>query len=156
FYNLAPEIKRIPDVYLATVAGGDIREIEVEARPEALLQHGLSAADIADQIGKAHRLQPVGRIEQSPLAIQLIVNNQGESAKTIEELIISTKSNEPVRVKDVADVKVFHTDRVMSIGFNNEDAVAVTVFRRQAGNTVNISRDLRALLARTKLPGSLH
>jgi multidrug efflux pump subunit AcrB len=155
FYNLAPEIKRIPDVYLASVAGGDIREIEVEARPEALLQHGLSAADLADQIGKAHRLQPVGRIEQSPLAVQLIVNNQGETAKTIEELVISTKSNEPLRVKDVADVKVFHTDRVMSIGFDNLDAVVITVFRRQAGNTVNISHDLQDLLARTKLPGNL-
>jgi multidrug efflux pump subunit AcrB len=155
FYQLAPEIKRIPDVYLANVAGGDIREIEVEARPESLLQHGLSAADLADQIGKAHRLQPVGRMEQPPLAFQLIINNQGETARTIEELIISTKNNQPLRVKDVADVKVLHTDRVMSIGFNNEDAVVITVYRRQAGNTVNISRDLRALLARTKFPGNL-
>jgi multidrug efflux pump subunit AcrB len=56
FYNLAPALKTIPDVYMANVAGGDIREIEVEARPVDLLQHGLSAADLADQIAKLHRL----------------------------------------------------------------------------------------------------
>jgi multidrug efflux pump subunit AcrB len=155
YYTLAPKLKTVPDVYMANVAGGDVREIEVEARPEALLQHGLSAADLADQIGKAHRLQPVGRIEQSPLAIQLIINNQGETVRTIEELVISTKNNQPLRVKDVADVKVLHQDRVLSIGYQNQDAVVITIYRRQGGNTVNVSRNVQDLLKRTKLPGDL-
>src|SRR5262249_51173682 len=50
FYQLAPRIKNIPDVLYANVTGGDLREIEVEARPDALLAAGLSAADLADQI----------------------------------------------------------------------------------------------------------
>jgi multidrug efflux pump subunit AcrB len=157
FYNLAPALKTIPDVYMANVAGGDIREIEVEARPADLLQHGLSAADLADQISKLHRLQPVGRVEQGGVyAFQIMVNNQGESARTIEELVISTKNNQTLRVKDVADVKVSHTDRGLSIGYAKLDAVVITIFRRLGGNTVNISHDVRDLLARTKFPGNLH
>src|SRR5213076_1870309 len=46
FYQLAPLIKNVPDVLYANVAGGDMREIVVEARPADLLQHGLSAADL--------------------------------------------------------------------------------------------------------------
>src|SRR6516162_5682342 len=156
FYNLAPLIKTIPDVLYANVTGGDLREIEVEARPNDLLQHGLSAADLADQISKAHRLQPVGRIERPPFAFQMIISNQGESAKTIEELVISTKGSQPLRVKDVADVRVLHQDRLLSIGYDNKDAVAISIFRRLGGNTVNVSRDVHALLARTRLPGDLH
>jgi multidrug efflux pump subunit AcrB len=157
FYNLAPALKTIPDVYMANVAGGDIREIEVEVRPADLLQHGLSAADLADQISKLHRLQPVGRVEQGGAnAFQLMVNNQGESARTIEELVISTKNNQPLQVKDVADVKVSHTDRGLSIGYAKLDAVVITIFRRLGGNTVDISHDVRDLLARTKFPGNLH
>ena len=34
FYELAPQIKTIPDVLYANVAGGDLREIEVVARPD--------------------------------------------------------------------------------------------------------------------------
>src|SRR5439155_5519618 len=52
YYQLAPRIKTVPDVLYANVAGGDIRQIEVEARPDDLLAAGLSAADVADQIGK--------------------------------------------------------------------------------------------------------
>jgi multidrug efflux pump subunit AcrB len=155
FYQLAPLIKNVPDVLYANVTGGDLREIIVEARPADLIQHGLSAADLADQIGKAHRLQPVGRVERPPFAYQLIVNNQGETARHIEELVIATRNSQPLRVRDVADVKIQHQDRVLSIGFEGKDAVVITVFRRLGGNTVNISRDIRKLLEKQRLPGNI-
>ena len=146
YYQLAPQIKNLPDVLYANVAGSEMREIEVEARPDDLLAAGLSAADLADQIGKAHRLEPVGRIERQPLAFGVVVNNQGESAQQIEDLVIDTKGGQPIRVGDVADVKVAYQDRVSSIGFEGREAVVVTVFRRLNGNTVNISHALRKLL----------
>jgi len=154
-YQLAPVIKNVPDVYRADVAGGDVREIEVEARPDALLAAGLSAADLADQIGLAHRLQPVGRIEQPPFAFQVIVNTQGKTTQAIEDLVIATKNNQPLRVRDVADVKVYHQDRVLSIGYTGKDAVVITVLRRPEGNTVNIARDIRELLAKQPQPRNI-
>src|SRR5439155_18564105 len=66
YYQLAPLIKTIPDVLYANVAGGDVREIEVIVRPDDLLDHGLSAADLADQIGQQSNLQPGGRGEGPP------------------------------------------------------------------------------------------
>jgi multidrug efflux pump subunit AcrB len=154
-YELAPLIRNIPDVYKAEVAGANVREIVVEARPADLLQHGLSAADLADQIGKAHRLQPIGRSERQPYAYQFIVNNQGDTAQHIADLAISTRNNQALRVSDLADVKVQHQDRVLSIGYGGKDAVVITVFRRLNGNTVNISRDVRNLVDRKRFPGNI-
>src|SRR5438105_4417298 len=151
FYQLAPLIKTIPDVAYANVAGGDIREVEVIARPDDLLAHGMSAADLADQIAQQSSLHPVGRIEGQPLAFQLLLNSQPETVRQIEEMVISTRKDQPLRVRDLADVKVLHTDRGLSIGFDQRDAVVITVFRRLGGNTVNISRDLRALLEKNRL-----
>jgi multidrug efflux pump subunit AcrB len=155
YYQLAPRIKNVPDVLYANVAGGDLREIVVEARPDNLIAAGLSAADLADQIGKAHRLQPVGRIERPPFAIQLLVNTQGETAQQVAELVLAVKGGQPLRVKDVADVKVLHQDRVLSVGFAGRDAVVITIFRRLGGNTVNVSRDVRELLGRQPPPRNI-
>src|SRR5207249_9254607 len=47
-------------------------------------------------------------------------------------------------------------DRVLSIGYEGRDAVVITVFRRLGGNTVNISRDIRELLAKHPPPRSIH
>jgi multidrug efflux pump subunit AcrB len=151
FYQLAPLIKSIPDVLYANVAGGDIREVEVIARPEDLLAAGLSAADLADQIAQQSSLHPVGRTEGEPLAFQIIINNQPETIRQIEEMVISNRKDQPLRVRDVADVKVLHKDRAMSMGYDQRDAVVITVFRRLGGNAVNISRDLHALLDRSQL-----
>jgi multidrug efflux pump subunit AcrB len=145
-YELAPLIKNIPDVLYANVAGGDVREIEVICRPDDLLAHGLSAADLADQIGQLTPLTPVGRVENQPLAFQIIVNNQAEKARQIADLVLTTRKDQPVRVRDVADVVVLNQDRALSIGYNQLDAVAITVFRRPGGNTVQVSRDVTALL----------
>ena len=148
YYELAPLIKKIPDVKFAEVGGGDVREFEVICRPEDLLAHGLSAADLADQIGQLTPLQPVGRVENQPLAFQLLVNAQVSKVRQIEELVISTSSSktQPVRVKDVADVKILHQDRTQSIGYDQKDAVVITVFRRLGGNTLQVSRNVAKLL----------
>jgi CzcA family heavy metal efflux pump len=155
FYQLAPHIKTVPDVLYANVAGGDIRQIEVEARPDDLLAAGLSAADLADQIGKIHRLQPVGRIEEPPFAFQMIVHTQGNTARDIENLAIATSRNDPLRVGDLANVRVLHEDRINSIGFEGRDAVVLTVFRRLGGNAIKISKNIRELLAKQPPPANI-
>jgi multidrug efflux pump subunit AcrB len=154
-YELAPRIKNVPDVLYANVAGGDVRQIVVEPRPDDLLAAGLSAADLADQIGKAHRLQPVGRVERPPLAYQVLVDTQGYTAQQIADLVLTTQGGQPLRVKDVARVKIDHQDRVLSVGYVGKDAVVITIFRRLGGNAVNISRDVRALLQRQPPPRNI-
>jgi multidrug efflux pump subunit AcrB len=160
YFNLAPRIKNIPDVLYANVAGGDIREIEVEPKPEALLAAGLSAADLADQIAKVHRLQPVGRIEQPPFAYQVIVNTQGETARDIGNLVITAKNNQPLLVSELADVHIGRMDRVLSIGYEEKDAVVITVFRSPGGNTINVSNAVKELLEQMKhehrIPRNIH
>jgi multidrug efflux pump subunit AcrB len=151
YYQLAPLIKTVPDVLYANVAGGDVREIEVIARPDDLLAAGLSAADLADQIGQMTPLQPVGRVESHPLAYQIIVNNQTIKARQVADLVLTTRRDQPVRVRDVADVAVLHQDRALSIGYDQRDAVVITVFRRLGGNTVAVSRDIAELLKKNGL-----
>src|SRR5260370_16697632 len=102
-------------------------------------------------MGQPTPLQPVGRVENRPLAFMLIVENLPKKAAQIEELVLSTRKEQPVRVRDVADVKILHTDRTLSVGFDQRDAVVITVFRRQGGNTVQISRGVVALLEKKGL-----
>ena len=153
-FNLAPRIKNIPDILYANVAGGDLREIVVEPRPEALLAAGLSAADLADQIGKAHRLQPVGRIEQPPFAYQVIVNTQSETAHDIGNIVVTAKNNQPLLVSELADVHISRQDRVLSIGYEEKDAVVITVFRSPGGNTIDVSHAVHDLIEQMRARAS--
>jgi multidrug efflux pump subunit AcrB len=145
-YDLAPRLRTIPDVFKVEVTGGDVREVEVICRPDDLLAHGLSAADVADQIGQSTPLTPVGLVQGQPLAFQIIVNSLPAKADRIGDLVLTTRNTQAIRVRDVADVKVLHRDRTQSIGFDQKDAVVIAVFRRPGGNAVQVSKDVAALI----------
>jgi multidrug efflux pump subunit AcrB len=159
YYDLAPRIKNIPDVLYANVAGGELREIEVLAHPTKLLAHNLSAADLADQITRNYRLQSVGRIEKPPFGFDVIVDTTSQKAARLGDLTISKRNDQPLFVRDVADVRVLHQDRTLSIGSDEKSAVVITVFRRLGGNTVSVSGKVRSLLDESGLslpPGDAH
>ena len=147
YYDLRPRISRIDDVSYVTVQGGDIREIVVEVDPEALVAAGLSLADVADRLGKEHRLKAVGRLDRGTLQYQVLADTQATDPLDLENRVIAEKNGQSIRVRDLGRVTIGHEDRTMAIRSNGKDAVALTVFRRLGGNALAISRDLKAVLA---------
>jgi CzcA family heavy metal efflux pump len=146
FYDLRPRISRIEDVSYVTVFGGDIREILVEVEPERLVAAGLSIADVADRIGKEHRMKAVGRLDRGTLQYQVLTNTQSIDPGDLEDRVIAQKNGQAIRIRDLGRVVIAHADRTASISSNGKDSVVVTVFRRLGGNALNVSRDLERML----------
>jgi multidrug efflux pump subunit AcrB len=146
YYDLRPRISRINDVSYVTVLGGDVREILVEVEPERLVAAGLSIADVADRLGKEHRMKAVGRLDRGTLQYQVMTNTQAIDPSDLENIVIAEKSGQAIRVRDLGRVVISHADRTTAVNSRGKDSVAITVFRRLGGNALDISRDLRQVL----------
>ena len=156
YYDLRPRISRIADVSYVTVQGGDVREVLVEVEPHALVAAGLSLADVADRLGKEHRLKAVGRLDRGTLQYQVLADTQAADPLDIEDRVIAHKNGQSIRLGDLGRVTASHEDRTMAIRANGKDAVALTVFRRLGGNALAVSRDLKTVLedaAKSAPPG---
>ena len=147
YYDLRPRISRIADVSYVTVQGGDIREILVEVDPKALVAAGLSIADVADRLGKEHRLKAVGRLDREVLQYQVLADTLATNPLDLENRVIAHKNGQSIRLRDLGRVTISHEDRTMAIRSNGKNAVALTVFRRLGGNALTVSRDLNVVLA---------
>ena len=147
YYDLRPRISRIADVSYVTVQGGDVREILVELDPQALVAAGLSIADVADRLGKEHRLKAVGRLDREALQYQVLADTLATNPLELEDRVIVHKNSQSIRLRDLGRVMIGHEDRTMAIRSNGKDAVALTVFRRLGGNALTVSHDLEAVLA---------
>ncbi len=147
FFDLRPRISRIADVSYVTVQGGDVREIVVEVEPQALVAAGLSIADVADRLGRQHRLKAVGRIDREQLQYQVLVDSQAVDPLTLEDRVIANKNGASIRLGDLGRIVISHEDHTMAIRSNGEDAVALTVFRRLGGDALAISRELDNVMA---------
>ena len=137
----------IPDVSYVTVQGGDIREILVEVDPQALVAAELSIADVADRLGKEHRLKAVGRLDREVLQYQVLADTLATDPLDLEDRVIAEKNGQSIRLRDLGRVTIGHEDRTMAIRSNGKDAVALTVFRRLGGNALAVSRALERVLA---------
>ena len=136
YYDLRPRISRIADVSYVTVQGGDIREILVEVDPQALVAAELSIADVADRLGKEHRLKAVGRLDRDVLQYQVLADTLAADPLELEDRVIVHKNGQSIRLRDLGRVVISHEDRTMAIRANGQDAVALTVFRRLGGNAL--------------------
>ena len=146
FYDLRPRLGRLEDVAFVTVQGGDVREILVEVEPQRLVETGLSLADVADRIGKEHRLKAVGRLDSGATQFQVLTDGLATDPLALEDRIIAVRNNQAIRLRDLGRVVVSHEDRSMAIRANGKDAVALTVFRRLGGNALTVKRELDAAL----------
>jgi len=146
YYDLRPRISRIREVSYVTVQGGDVREILVELEPERLVAAGLSIAEVADRLGKEHRMKAVGRLDRGRVQYQVLTNTQALDLLDLEERVIAHKNGQAIRLGDVGNVTISHEDRTTAISSNGKDAVALTVFRRLGGDALSISRDLDKVL----------
>ncbi len=157
YYDLRPRISRIPDVSYVTVQGGDIREILVELDPQAIVAANLSIADVADRLGKEHRLKAVGRLDRGTLQYQVLADTLATDPLNLEDRVIAEKNGQSIRLRDLGRVAVGHEDRTMAIRSNGKDAVALTVFRRLGGNALAVSHALEAVLgdAATSAPAGI-
>ncbi len=156
YYDLRPRICRIPDVSYVTVQGGDVREIVVEIEPDRVVAAGLSLVDVADRLGKEHRMKAVGRIDRQTRQFQVLTNTQVIDPQELEDRVIARKNGQAIRVRDLGQVIVTHEDRTMAIRANGTDAVVLTVFRRLGGNALTVSAQLNQVLAdaaKTAPPG---
>src|SRR6185312_3240276 len=115
YYDLRPRISRIADVSYVTVQGGDVREILVEVDPHALVTAGLSIADVADRLGKEHRLKAVGRLDQGILQYQVLADTVASGPVDLEDVVIVEKNGQPLRVRDLGRVIVSHEDRTKAV-----------------------------------------
>jgi CzcA family heavy metal efflux pump len=150
YFDLRPRISRIPDVSYVTVQGGDIREIIVELEPQALAAANLAISDVADRLGREHRLKAVGRLDRGTLQYQVLSDTLATNPLDLEDVVITEKNGQSIRVRDLGRVAIGHEDRTTAVRSNGKDAVALTVFRRLGGNALAVSRALEAVLADAK------
>jgi CzcA family heavy metal efflux pump len=159
YYDLRPRVSRLPDVSYVTVQGGDTREIVVELEPERVVAAGLSLVDVAERLGKEHRMKAVGRMDRGTRQFQVLTNTQVGNPQELEDLVVAEKNGQAIRVRDLGRVVVTHEDRTLAIHARDADghgknAVVLTVFRRMGGNALTVSSGLDRVLEESRKPAS--
>jgi len=125
--------ERVPGVANGNVFGGQEQEFRVEVNPSRLAAFGVTIDQLRTALVAQNRNTSAGDIPEGRQRNVVRTLGQFQSPEQVEETILATRNNTPIRVRDVATVRLAYKKPdgvVRQMGLN-----ALAVNAQQAPNT---------------------
>jgi len=103
-WTLRPRLLGVKGVARVAIFGGDIRQLQIQLHPDRLAANGLSLSDVTAAARNATGLRGAGFIETDAQRIVLQTEGQSLTPEELGEVVLSSKNNRTIRMKDVAFV----------------------------------------------------
>ena len=154
--KLRSELSKVDNVGLTYVVGGDAQQIRVEPDPEKLALYGVTLQQLLAKVRDANRSFQAGRIRDAGQARTVAAGQTLSGIPDIGLLLVTTRDNRPVYVRDVARVVLGPSPiehRVWNVSEHNKGswktapAISVAFAKRAGANAVVVAEDLRARIA---------
>lgn len=133
-------LNRITGVGNVTLQGGPIREIHILFDPARLEAYNLDINRLSQILAAENVTVPAGDITVGKLEYNIRIDAELETLEDIRNIVVSNEGNQPVYLRNVAQVK----DTVQEISrlerINGQQGVTVVIQKQTEANTVDVSR----------------
>jgi CzcA family heavy metal efflux pump len=122
--------------------GGAHKQYQVVARPESLAAYGVTLDELSNALRSANRNTSAGVINQSSSEWLVSVEGRFSNTNDIAAAVIRSAGTTPIRVGDVAEVRIGSAPRRGTATANGEPAVVLGVRKQPQANTLELTRRL--------------
>jgi len=155
--NVKDRLARIEGVGQVIMWGGGDYSMRIWLDPAKTAEVGLSAADVVNEIRAQNVQAAVGVVGASPapsqIDLQLPINAQGrlQSEEEFGEIVVKAGANgQVVRLRDIARIELGASEYALRSLLDNKPAVGIGVFQAPGSNALQISDDVRKVMAEIK------
>ncbi|TMV08922.1 efflux RND transporter permease subunit [Ruegeria sediminis] len=149
--ELQVELAKIQDVGLTYIVGEAPDAIRIAPDPDRLALYGVTLQQLAHKVQAANRAFPTGILRDGGEQIGLVAGQTLQAPEEIANLLLTTRDNRPVYVRDVADVSYVPdtSDRIVANVTRGEDgeivrttAVTLALAKRAGANAVVVGEEI--------------
>lgn len=145
---VATQLRSVPGVAEVNSFGGFTKQYQVLVRPEALLQYGVTLAQVLNAVAANNQNAGGGYLTQG--AEQLVIRGVGQvqSLDQIRGIVVTSREGTPVRVGDIADVEIGSAIRQGAVTKNGGgEVVTGIVMMRMGANARTVVADVKERFA---------
>ncbi len=153
--QLRSELVKTENIGLTYISGGNAEQIRVEPDPEKLALFGVTLQQLVAKVREANRSFQTGQVRDGGTMRAVAVGKTLSGVPDIGLLLIGTRDNRPVYVRDVASVVVGPSPQEHRVWMDTPGeggrwdrvpAVSVAFAKRAGANAVVVAEDLLARL----------
>ncbi|NIA53465.1 efflux RND transporter permease subunit [Massilia sp. TW-1] len=154
---VSPAISTLPGVAQVSVNGGKRFAVRVRAKTDLMNARNITMDELATALRSANSNSALGILDGPQQTLTIQGPAQMMKAADFENLIVATRDNLPVRLRDVATVEDSYQSTRAFGAYNGERAIVLLVQRQPNANTVEVVDGVRRLLPRfqSQLPSSI-
>ncbi|QUD85980.1 efflux RND transporter permease subunit [Phenylobacterium montanum] len=145
-WTIRPRLLAVSGVAQIRLYGGQVRRLEVRARPGDLADSDLGFLDIIAAVRRATGVAGAGFIDTPSQRVPIEPHGQAETADEVGAGQIQTSGNAPVRIADVADVTEAPAPVVSDAAVDGKPAVVLVVERLPEANAIETTRTVEQAL----------
>ena len=135
-----------PGVAQVTVIGGERRQFEVLVDPERLADYGVALSAVEAALRRASRNTSAGFRRAGGQEYLIQGAGRAHDVEGIGATVIATRNTRPIRVRDVAEVRVGKSLKRGDGSRNGQPAVILGIHRQPDVNTLMLTGDLDRVL----------
>lgn len=139
---------RIKGVANVSVSGGDLRELQVRLKRDALVRYGVGVVDVQRAIVNSSVNIPAGKFQSGEKEYTVRVYGEIKSVDQLENLYLTISDpnrngpSKQIRLGDIATIADSNTERRSYSRLNGDDSVVIVIQKAANGNAVEISNSL--------------
>ncbi len=157
-WEIAPRLKAVRGVANVIVIGGAYKQYQVLANPEKMKYYGVSWDALLHAAGSSNENASGGVYTQ--YGNRFVIKGEGRVRKPadISNALVTMAGGKPVRIADVAEVRIDAADKIGDGSMNAKPAVIMTITKQPNTNTLNLTAGIDAAISglQTSLPAGVH
>lgn len=137
--------------------GGEVKQYQVQLRPEAMQAHGVSLSQILEAAASSNENASGGIYRESGREILIRGIGRAQSIKDIARTVVTTHDGAPVLLEDVANIVIGASPRFGVASVNGEPAVILSIQKQPGANTLTLTASIDEELERiqAQLPAGM-
>jgi len=145
-YRVRPQIAALQGVTIPLPYGGKVRELVVDASPEALQARGLSPKDLNQAVNFQSFVLPTGDVRIGEIDYLVNLNNTPVLPEDYNKIPIAEKNGSFIYLQDVGYAHDGFAPQLNVVHNHGKRAILLTVLKNGSTSTLDIVQDVKDLL----------
>src|SRR5947207_7461226 len=149
-WTVRPRLLSVPGVARISVFGGEVRQLQIQVRPERLIAFDLSVQDVLNAAREATGVRGAGFIETAAQRILIQTEGQSLTPQWLGEVVVAQHDGRSVRLKDVANVVEAPEPKFGDALIMGKPGILMTLSGQYGANTMEVTESVEKALDELK------
>jgi len=149
-WTVRPRMLSVSGVAAVKVFGGEVRQLQVQIKPDRLLAYDISVQDVSSAASAATGVRGAGFVETDAQRLVLQTEGQSLTAEELGQIVVTQRNGQSIRLRDVANVVEAGEPKFGDALINGKPGILMTTASQYGANTMEVTRGVEAALEELK------